>query len=109
MRVLKLGDLVKFNLSIIRPMYRAFNSSLPQNLQKVVPKKTFHENMITTRQVNKFKQPACRITMRNMSISVRGMKCRNSLDKTLTVKCESLSTFKVGLEKTMLEKYIENT
>ena len=105
-RVLKLGDLVKLNLAII--MYRAYNSSLPPNLQKIFTKKTFNDNMMTTRQVNKFKQPKCRTTMRNMSISVRGVKFWNSLDEKLTVECRSLSTFKVRLKKLMIEKYKEN-
>ena len=74
-------------------MYGAYNSSLPPNPQKIFSKKTFNENMITTRQVNKFKQPKSRTTMKNMSISVRGVTFWNSLDEKLTVECKSLSIF----------------
>ena len=105
-RALKIDDLVKLNVLTI--MYKAFNSSLPENLQKLFAKKTYKDNVVTTRQLNKFKPPACRTTLKSMCISVRGVKLWNTLDENLITRSKSLINFKVCIKKLLLEAYLDN-
>ena len=105
-RALKLNDLVKLNVAMI--MYKAFNSSLPQNLQKLFIRKTYNDNVITTRQIEKFKQPAFRTTMKGMCISVCGVTLWNSLSKEITMESRSQKAFKASLKKMLLKRYLEN-
>ena len=77
---LKLNDMVEYQTLII--MYRAFNNNLPKNIQDMFVLNTA-DVKYSVRQKNNFKTKYVRTTLKSMSVSSRGVKLWNKLDKKL--------------------------
>lgn len=86
LRILKLYDLIKLNISIV--MFKANNKLLPDNLQFFFNAK--YTTPYVTRQRNKLKHVYARTTLKAKCISVYGIKLWNCLDehikRSLTVR-----------------------
>ena len=72
-------------------MYRAFNNNLPKNIQDMFVLNT--DVNYSVRQKNNFKTKYVRTTLKSMSVSSRGVKLWNKLDKKLAYTPDIL-TFK---------------
>ena len=84
-------------------MYRAFNNNLPKNIQDMFVLNT--DVKYSVRQKNNFKTKYVRTTLKSMSVSSRGVKLWNKLDKKLAYTPDIL-TFKKSIRKGFLEEYL---
>ena len=102
-KTLKFSDLVEINMAVI--MHKAYYSKLPLNVQNLFSLKIKQEGERETRQMNKFKLPKIRTTLRSMCISTRGVKFWNSLDPKIIENNAILHKFKRAMKNTYLHKY----
>ena len=100
-KCLKLEDLVKLHINCI--MYKAFHSDLPVQLQKLFLK-VENKHSYVTRRKDYFYQKSVRTKLKQMSISIFGVKEWNNLD-TDTKMCKSISLFKKRLKRLFIENY----
>ena len=101
LKLLKLNDMVEYQTLII--MYRAFNNNLSKNIQDMFVLNT--DVNYSVRQKNNFKTKYVRTTLKSMSVSSRGVKLWNKLDKKLAYTPDIL-TFKKCFKKGFLEEYL---
>ena len=71
-------------------MYKAYNNSLPNNIQKLF---VLYDSMYLTRQKFVFKQKYACTNLKTMCISNNGVKLWNSVDSSL-IHCKSVHLFK---------------
>ena len=102
-RALKFMDLITLNVTIIT--YKAFYRMLPQHLQDLFSKKSKIEGKITTRHINKLKQPMGRTTLKCMCISIRGVKIWNSISEETIAQYRTVHSFKKAIKISFLESY----
>jgi hypothetical protein len=100
LKLLKFNDIIEFEILSI--VYKAHNGLLPNNIQNYFSINT-GENY-HTRQKGKFKVKYARTNSKLMSISIRGIKLWNDLDRILT-SCNTLLTFRNGLKNNIYKKY----
>ena len=101
---LKFSDLVETNMAVI--MHKAYYKKLPQNVQNFFSLNLKKEEERVTRQLNKFKLPKIRTTLKGMCISTRGVNFWNSLDPKIIENNVLLHKFKRALKKMYLDKYL---
>ena len=101
LKLLKLNDMVEYQT--LKIMYRAFNNNLPKNIQDMFVQNT--DVNYSVRQKNNFKTKYVRTTLKSMSVSSRGVKLWNKLDKKLAYTPDIL-TFKKCFKKGFLEEYL---
>ena len=102
-KILKFHDLVQLSMAVV--MHKAYNSTLPPNIQNLFSIKLQNESKMTTRQTNKFIQPRPRTTLKSMCISIRGVKLWNSLDSEIINTNKSLHRFKKAVKQHYLNRY----
>ena len=86
--ILKIPDLVKLKTAMI--MFKAYRYILPMNVQKLF---RIHEARYSCRHKCKFKQIYVCTNLKNMCISVTGVKLGNTLDNSL-ISCKNVHHFK---------------
>uniref|UniRef100_A0A8C6MEW6 Reverse transcriptase domain-containing protein n=1 Tax=Nothobranchius furzeri TaxID=105023 RepID=A0A8C6MEW6_NOTFU len=98
-KIMKFKDLV--NLKILLIMFKARNNLLPTNLQRffvLIPKND------KSRKKPEFKRIFVRTTLKQMCISIYGVKLWNNLDDELK-KCTTTDQFKKMYKDKMLKSY----
>ena len=101
-KVLKLEDIVKFNVNIV--MYKAFHMQLPRNLQCLFLKvKNVHSHK--TRKDKKMFQKIASTNVKRMCLTIAGVKYWNELETDIK-SCVSLPLFKSKLKSKYLNSYI---
>ena len=86
--ILKIPDLVKLKTAMI--MFKAYRYILPMNVQKLF---RIHDSRYSCRHKCKFKQIYVCTNLKNMCISVTGVKLWNTLDHSL-ISCKNVHHFK---------------
>ena len=102
-KLLKLNELISLNVSII--MYKAYHHMLPLNLQALFSKKAYEADKMATRQINKFNLPLCRTTLKQMCITVQGVKLWNSLSEDIFIKTKTIHSFKKCMKNKFIRSY----
>ena len=98
--ILKIPDLVKLKTAII--MFKAYHYILPMNVQKLF---RIHESRYSSRHKCQFKQICVRTNLKNMCISVTGVKLWNTLDNSL-ISCKNVHHFKKCYTDRLLNSYV---
>ena len=101
---LKFNDLVELNMAKI--LYKAYYSTLPENIKKFFSINQKSKEQMATRQVNKFVLPKHRTVLKSMCISIRGVKFWNSLDVKIVEDNVPIQKFKAALKQSYLAKYL---
>ena len=102
LRLLKLPDMVR--LKTFEIMYKAFNNSLANNIQKIF---VLYDPIYMTPQKCVFKQKYARTNLKTMYVSINGVKLWNSLNTSIIHrKCVHL--FKKNNTVQVLHSYITN-
>ena len=98
--ILKFPDLVKFKTAQI--MYKAWNKSLPVNIQKCFKERDGNYDL---RNKLTFKQSMSHSTLKNMCISVYGVTLWKDLD-TKMKSCKTIKQFKNCYKQSLLQNYV---
>ena len=83
-------------------MFKAYRYMLPMNVQKLF---RIHESRYSSRHKCKFKQIYACTNLKNMCISVTGVKLWNSLDNSL-ISCKNVYHFKKRYTDRLLNSYV---
>ena len=98
--ILKIPDLIKLKTAII--MFKGYRYILPMNVQKLF---RIYESRYSSRHKCKFKQIYVRTNLKNMCISVTGVKLWNTLDNSL-ISCKNVHHFKKCYTVRLLNSYV---
>ena len=101
MHALQLFDLIKLKTAVVGLMFKAYNTMLPVNLQKLFVRV---EPIRRTRHVNMFERKYIRTELKAMSLSNYGVKLWNGLDSKLK-SCHSVQVFKKCVKEQYLQTY----
>ena len=102
MHALKLFDLIKLKTAVV--MFKAYNTMLPVNLQKLFVRV---KPIRRTRHVNMFERKYIRTELKSMSLSNYGVKLWNGLDSKLK-SCRNVQVFKKFVKEQYLQTYDSN-
>ena len=102
-KLLKLTDQIALNVSLV--MFKAYHHMLPHKLQALFSKKTYDVDKMATRQINKFNIPLCRTTLKQMCISVQGVKLWNSLSEDMINNTRTIHSFKKRMKHMFIRGY----
>uniref|UniRef100_A0A8C6LE27 Reverse transcriptase domain-containing protein n=1 Tax=Nothobranchius furzeri TaxID=105023 RepID=A0A8C6LE27_NOTFU len=98
-KVIKFHDLV--NWRILHIMYKANKGTLPKNIQHIFEKR---ESIYSLKGFEIFKKPRFRTRMKEMSISVNGVKLWNCLDREWK-ESRTLKVFSLHIKSRVLSGY----
>ena len=84
---------------------KAYHHMLPLNLQALFSKKAYEADKMATRQINKFNLPRCRTTLKQMCITVQGVKLWNSLSEDIFIKTKTIHSFKKCMKNKFIRSY----
>lgn len=101
-RLLKFNDLVKYSTVIV--FYKAFNKTLPSNLQQLFIQRGNTHNF---RGYGKFKQPHAKNNRKRFCVSVCGVKLWNNL-KTQHKQSQNIHRFKLTYKNMVWSQYEES-
>ena len=105
MHALKFFDLIKLKTAVV--MFKAYNTMLPINLQKLFVRVEPIRRTRQSRHVNMFERKYIRTELKSMSLSNYGVKLWNGLDSKLK-SCHNVQVFKKCVKEQYLQTYYLN-